>query len=164
MCQFLGSVVMQHVGGDAICKQSGMYVCLVDTVLLWEADPAPEMVDVRCAASWQATADRTATTLLAFLTKTQLQVDCCIISHSRHTVFNTTHPPASLRPLFCLDQIPHSTSPYASVVVFTPLKPMGYSPPFWDSGNCTNLLTWLLWKVKHVGTMLNAPSLIPSIR
>jgi hypothetical protein len=32
---------MQHVGGAAICKQSGMYVCLVDMVVLSEADPAP---------------------------------------------------------------------------------------------------------------------------
>jgi len=41
MCRLLGAVVMQHVGGAAICKQSRMYVCLVDTVVLSGADPEP---------------------------------------------------------------------------------------------------------------------------
>jgi len=56
---------MQHVGGAAVCKQSRMYVCLVDTVVLSGAYPAPSdggftAADfVRLAASWHATADRT---------------------------------------------------------------------------------------------------------
>ena len=59
---------MQHVGGTAICKQSRMYVCLVDMVVLSGADPAPcdggfTAADVRLAASWHATADRTSITL-----------------------------------------------------------------------------------------------------
>jgi len=69
MCQLLGVVVMQHVGGAVICEQSRMYVCLVDTVVLSGAYPAPcdggfiTADVVRLAASWHATADRTSITL-----------------------------------------------------------------------------------------------------